>query len=177
MQHRKVKLCAVFLLGIGLAGLQAQETIPATGGNALGSGGTVSYTVGQLVCTINTGTTGSVAQGVQQPYEISVVIGIEETKEITLTCSAFPNPTTDFLILKIDASKQLSIQSMEYHIYDTKGKLLENKKIESNETCIDMSHFLPATYFLKIVVQTRHALSQQHALSPQEIKIFKIIKN
>jgi hypothetical protein len=185
MQHKKVKLYAIFLLSLGLTGLHAQETIPTSGGNALGSGGTVSYTVGQLVYTTNTGTTGSLAQGVQQPYEISVVNGIDEALGITLNYSAFPNPATDFLILKIDAStpfdnaqgKKLSIPAMEYRIYDTNGKLLEIKKIESNETSIDISNLLPSTYFLKIVVQTRHALSQKHALPPQEIKIFKIIKN
>ena len=45
--------------------LHAQETVPATGGDATGSGGTSSYTVGQVVCTTNTGSNGSVAQGVQ----------------------------------------------------------------------------------------------------------------
>jgi hypothetical protein len=100
MQHKKVKLYAIFLLSLGLTGLHAQETIPTSGGNALGSGGTVSYTVGQLVYTTNTGTTGSLAQGVQQPYEISVVNGIDEALGITLNYSAFPNPATDFLYLK-----------------------------------------------------------------------------
>ncbi|MGC8754863.1 MAG: hypothetical protein ACP5QJ_07625, partial [Thermosulfidibacteraceae bacterium] len=78
MRHKKLKLSAVLLLGLGLTGLQAQESVNATGGNASGNGGTVAYSVGQVVYTTNTGTNGSVAQGVQQPFEISVVSGIEE---------------------------------------------------------------------------------------------------
>lgn len=35
---------------------KAQSTIPATGGNATGTGGSVSYSTGQLVYTINTET-------------------------------------------------------------------------------------------------------------------------
>ncbi|RLD56213.1 MAG: T9SS C-terminal target domain-containing protein, partial [Bacteroidetes bacterium] len=79
----------VALLFLGLSNLQAQEVIPATGGEASGSGGSASYTVGQVVYTTNTGTNGnSVSQGVQQPYEISVVTGIAEAKDINLEVSA-----------------------------------------------------------------------------------------
>ena len=51
--------------------LQAQEIPIASGAVATGIGGSSSYTVGQVVYTTNTGSNGSVAQGVQQPYEIS----------------------------------------------------------------------------------------------------------
>lgn len=164
-QFNVVKLSAVLLLGIGLTGVHAQEAIPATGGNASGSGGSVSYSVGQVVYTTNTGTNGSVAQGVQQPYEISVVTGIEEAKGITMQCSAYPNPTTDFVKLKVDASTSLSIQSMSYQLYDISGKLLERKKLEGSETSIVMSNLVTATYFLKITD------------SNKLVKTFKIIKN
>ena len=165
MRHEKVKFFAAILLSFGLVELKAQETIPATGGNATGSGGTINYTVGQLVYTTNTGTTGSVAQGVQQPYEISVVSGVDETENINLILSAYPNPTTDFLTLKIDASSTLSIQSMSHQLYDISGKLLESKKIEGNETSIDMKNLVPAIYFLKVIQGSK------------ELKTFKIIKN
>ena len=99
MKYKKLKLSAVLLLGLGLTGLQAQESVNATGGDALGSGGSASYSVGQVVYTTNTGTNGSVAQGVQQAFEISVVTSIEEAQGITLL--AYPNPTTDYLTLFI----------------------------------------------------------------------------
>lgn len=70
MRNKKLKLSALLLLGLGLTGLQAQESVNATGGNASGSGGSASYSVGQVVYTTNTGTNGTVAQGVQQPFEI-----------------------------------------------------------------------------------------------------------
>jgi hypothetical protein len=116
------------------------------------------------VYTTNTGTNGTVAQGVQQPFEISVVTGLEEAKGINLSVSAYPNPTTDFLNLKVDASTPLSIQSMSYQLYDINGKLLENKKIEGNETSIVMSNLVPATYFVKVTEGNK------------EVKTFKIIK-
>ena len=165
MRHKKLKLSAVLLLGLGLTGLQAQESVNAAGGNASGSGGSASYSVGQVVYTTYTGTNGSVSQGVQQPYEISEVTGIEEAKGINLSVTAYPNPATDYLTLRIDASTTLSIQSMSYQLYDMNGKLLQSEKITGNQTSIVMSNLVPATYFVKVTEGNK------------EVKTFKIIKN
>lgn len=162
MRCKKLKLSAVLLIGIGLTGLQAQEVIPTTGGNASGNGGTSSYTVGQVVYTTNTGTNGSVVQGVQQPYEISVVSGIEQAKDINLICTAYPNPATDFLTLNVE---NYDNENLSYQLFDMSGKLLENRKIIGDETTIAMTNRVAAIYFLKVIDNQR------------EIKTFKIIKN
>ena len=162
MRHKKLKLSAVLLLGLGLTGLQAQTSINATGGNASGSGGSASYSVGQVVYTTNTGTNGSVAQGVQQPFEISVVTAIEEAKGINLSVSAYPNPTTDYLTLEV---KEYELSNLHFQLYDMSGKLLQNEKITGNQTSIVMSNLVPATYFVKVIQGNK------------EVKTFKIIKN
>ncbi len=163
MRYKRLKLSAIVLLGLGIMGLQAQEAIPASGGNASGSGGSVSYSVGQLVYTTNTGTNGTVAQGVQQPFEISVITGFEEEAiGINLSNSVYPNPTSDFVKLRIENYKT---ENLIYQLYDINGKNLETEKIESNEARIFMSNYAPAIYFLKVLQGNK------------EIKTFKIIKN
>jgi hypothetical protein len=42
LQHKKTKLSLVLLLGMGLIGLQAQNTISTSGGNASGSFGALA---------------------------------------------------------------------------------------------------------------------------------------
>lgn len=74
MNHFKAKLCILFVFCLGSSSLQAQQTVPATGGIATGSGGTVSYTVGQAVYTTQTGSGGTITQGVQQPFEIWITV-------------------------------------------------------------------------------------------------------
>ncbi|MFT6196114.1 MAG: hypothetical protein ACJAXY_000429, partial [Nonlabens sp.] len=59
---KKITLVACLLLVTQL--MYSQQTIPTSGGDATGSGGSSSYTVGQLVYTTNTGS-GTVIQGVQ----------------------------------------------------------------------------------------------------------------
>lgn len=142
--------------------LFGQESIPATGGDAIGSGGTVSYTIGQMVYTTNTGSEGTALQGIQQPFEISIETAIEQAKDIMLVLSAYPNPTIDYLTLRIE---NYDSQNLSYHLFDANGKLLEIKKVTENETSISMIHLSSAIYFLKVIDEE------------EEIKIFKIIKN
>jgi hypothetical protein len=163
MQNKRVIFIALFCLPIGLFALKAQETIAASGSNANGSGGTASYTVGQIVYGSSTDSKGSITEGVQQPFEIFVVTGIEQSKGVTLECSVYPNPTTNSLILKAD--ENILKEKCVITLFDINGKLLKKKEIESYETTIDMSSYLPATYFLKI---------NQNNI---EIKTFKIVKN
>lgn len=162
MRHKKLQFTTVLLLGIGLAGLHAQEANPATGGNASGSGGSVSYSVGQVMYTTSSETTGSVAHGVQQPYEISVVTAIDIAKGITLSLSVYPNPAADFVTLKVENYKT---QNLSCQLFDVYGKLIKSKKLEGIETGIDMNNLIPATYFLKVLENSK------------EFKTFKIIKN
>jgi hypothetical protein len=162
MRHKRLKLSAVLLLGLGLSGLQAQTSVNATGGNATGSGGSASYSVGQVAYTTNTGTNGSVVQGVQQPYEISVTTGIVEAKGITLSVTAYPNPTTDLLQLKVESEK---LKDLSFQLFDMNGKLLQSKKITGDQTSIVMSNLVPSTYFVKVNQGNK------------EVKTFKIIKN
>jgi hypothetical protein len=142
--------------------VQGQSAIPSTGGNATGTGGSVSYSVGQVVYTTNTGSNGSVSQGVQQPYEISVVTGIEEALGISLELLVYPVPATDFVKLKI---KNYEVENLRYHLYDNNGSLLQDNKVESSETSIIINNLVPAIYFLKVTDNKK------------VVKTFKIIKN
>ncbi|WP_353169161.1 T9SS type A sorting domain-containing protein [Flavobacterium sp.] len=157
---KKSKLLFTLFFLVALSTIQAQQTVDASGGVASGSGGTVNYSVGQVVYTTNTGTTGSVAQGVQQPFEISVVLGVEE-HQISLNIQAYPNPTTNFLTLNVGKAE---LSTFNFELYDISGKLIESKKITSTTETIRMENLPIAIYFLKI------------SDSNKVIKTFKIIK-
>jgi len=159
MKNKKTILSALLLLGIGFNQGYAQQATTASGGDASGSGGYAAYSVGQIVYTTYTGTNGSVAQGVQQPYEISITLGLLET-DIKLNLSAYPNPTTNYLMLQIDNYDK----ALLYQLYDISGKLLESNTVVANSTTINMEQMPTGSYFLKV--------TQNSTL----VKIFKIIK-
>jgi hypothetical protein len=138
----------------------SHQVLSASGGDATGSGGSVAYSVGQIVYTTSTGTTGSVAQGVEQAYEIYSV-GIKETT-LNISLSVFPNPTSDFLTLKVE---DYNNEALSYNLIDEQGKLILSEQITNQETQVAMSTLARGSYFINIV-QTN-----------KKIQAFKIIKN
>jgi hypothetical protein len=154
-------LISILLFWIGID-MQAQEAVTASGGNAAGSGGTVSYTVGQVAYSTYTSSSGTVTQGVQQPYEILVATGIEEASGISLEFSIYPNPTSDFLKLVVESYK---LENLSFQLYDANGSLLQNGEIVNKETVLNTGDLAPAAYYLRI------------SDNEKEIKTFKIIKN
>lgn len=132
----------------------------ASGGDAIGSGGSAAYSVGQVLYNTDYGTNGSIIQGVQQPYEISVVLENNITG-IDLSISLYPNPTSNFLILSIDKL----LPGTFYQLLDIKGNLIKKDKISETQTSIQVSEILPSTYFLSI------------GLEGKTIKTFRFIKN
>jgi len=162
MRKKRFILSTVLFLILGLPGLKAQRAMPSTGGTISGNGGSMSFSAGQVVAAIKKGANCSVAEGVLQPFEISLVNGLEEAQGINLFVSAYPNPTTGVLILKV---QNMELATLNFQLYDMDGKLLNKTKISTAETNITMNSLSTGTYFLKL---TR---------GNKEIKTFKIRKN
>lgn len=146
------------LLLLSLGTLKAQETSLSSGGDASGLGGSASYSIGQIVYTTATGNPGSMAQGVQQPFEISVMQGLDVT-DFALT--AYPNPTTDNLVLRVENE---DFKAFDYRVYDLMGHTVASGPMNGYQTVIDMEALSVSTYFLTV----RHF--------QKTIKTFKIIK-
>ena len=156
------KTILVFLLLSGSSfATSAQHATLSTGGDASGSGGTSSYSIGQLVYTTNQGVTGSISQGVQQPFIIEAITGLDELG-ISLNLIAYPNPATDFVQLKVESEM---LTDISYQLYNMQGKMLRSNKLTEIQTGIDMTSLSPATYILKVIQKNTG------------IKTFKIIKN
>lgn len=161
MNQKKTKITILFLLGLGLSGLKAQDATTAAGGDATGAGGSVAYSVGQAVYTSVESASGSVNQGVQQPY-VFVITGINTNPNINLLIAVYPNPSTAFINLNVE---NLDLANLSFQLFDVQGKLLVNQKITDTTTSILMAEFASGSYFLKVID------------NKSELKAFKIIKN
>jgi hypothetical protein len=139
----------------------AQQTISTAGGEETGTGGTISYSIGQVAYSNFSDITGTIYEGVQQPYEIYVMPTGEDKYGISPELSVYPNPTADYLFLKV---KDYKLGNLFYQLYDLNGRLLENKKLESDETFISTDNLARSVYFLKVTD------------NDTEVKTFKIIK-
>ena len=139
--------------------MYSQQAIPASGGAATGSGGTSSYTVGQMVYTTNTGS-GTVSQGVQQAFEFQTLSNPALTT-VNLSAVIYPNPTSDYVVLKIS---ETTLGNLSYRVIDINGKVISHRNITNGDTQINMQQLPVGMYILKVIQ------------SNQELKTFKIIK-
>jgi hypothetical protein len=159
MEHAKSFFC--FLLCCYCCTIQAQNVISSSGGNSNGVGGSVSYTVGQVFYSTVSGSNGTVAEGVQQPYEISVVTGVENNLDINLIWKVYPNPTTGLTKLVFESP---DFENLRFRLFDLNGILLQDRKVESRETEISLENLSSSVYFLKVLKNNI------------EVKVFRIVK-
>ncbi|MBO7133652.1 MAG: T9SS type A sorting domain-containing protein [Bacteroidales bacterium] len=152
-------LFCVLMTGIGAF---AQSAVTASGGEASGNSGNLSYSIGQTFCSANSGTSGLINEGVQHPYEIYDVTDVQSAILEEISLSAFPNPTSNYLTLRIEND---DIEGFDCTMYDISGKEILQKRITSSETSLDMNSLPSATYFVRVTKQNR------------EVKTFKIVKN
>lgn len=161
MKQKRIILCILSFVSINLTTLYAQESVNSSGGDGAGSGGTVSYSIGQVVYSNVSAIDGIVNQGVQQPYEIFSV-GLDDRLDIDIEMTVFPNPGTDIIQLRIAEN---DFQNLRYQLYDMNGKLLDDQLISNAGTSVRIGNFSNGSYFLKVMNENTY------------LKTFQIIKN
>ena len=153
---------AISLILLAVMSLSAQSALVGTGGEAAGSGGSVSYSVGQIAVQSNSEGSTSISEGVQQPYEIQT-IGIDNYPGITLNAVVYPNPTQGTVILSIDSFDSFS-DIVFARIYDGNGKQIREIRIADHQTEIGMESLSTGTYYLNLFS------------GKQMLKSFKVVK-
>ena len=161
MKKEKIVSALFTLLLFFSAGVAAQQSVNATGGEATGNG-SASYSIGQMVFSQNQGTDQFEIQGVQQPYEITVVSISDEIENGSLELAIFPNPTSDLLHLQVAG---FETEDLSYQLISIEGKQIRLEKIMGDLSTISMSDLPSAAYYLTVTN------------SQKTIKTFKIIKN
>ncbi len=152
----------LFILLFFITKTNAQETALPAGGEATGAGGSMSFSVGQIADQTNLGGGITEAQGVQQPYEISVVTGLSSVGKLHIDMQVFPNPAQNNITLQI---KHSSLANFYYTLTDQVGKVISQNKITQSSTAIDVHALAASSYFLSVYADQ------------QLINSFKILKN
>jgi hypothetical protein len=140
--------------------LNAQEVVASGGDYFSNVNGSLGFTIGEPVIETFQGTTKITTQGFQQTRLL--IAEVEDFQNSDLNIEAYPNPTHNFLNIRVNNWNNVRIK---YKMYDSDGKLLLHDESTSQEFSIPMTRFEPGTYYLRLT--TRH----------EELKTFKIIKN
>jgi hypothetical protein len=155
------KSIAFFSLAFaGMTALMAQVSVNASGGNVTGSGGSVSFSVGQSFYTAVSGAGGNIVMGVQQPYEI-YVNGVELPNK-PIAISVFPNPTAHMLQVQFT---ELNPWPASYQLIDAQGRVVQKDNLSGQSDHVSMANLPSGNYFLQVIRNNK------------EIQSFSIIKN
>lgn len=161
MKHFYLSLILFMAVSISYA----QKTIVISGGDLSNSNFSVSYSIGQTAQQFTSNSSGLIAQGVQQPFEIFEVntLDLKNLSPINLELKLYPNPTSNLIHLSFSKGDALNAI---YQLYDLQGRLLKNSKIKTLETSINLNNYPSGSYFLNVLDSNKKI-----------IKTFKIIKN
>lgn len=99
-------------------------------------------------------------QGFHQS-KYAVATAVNNINGLQFEITAFPNPTTDYVNLKVESIK---VENLQYSITDLSGIELLNRQFLGNIEQINFSNFAIGSYFISILQKNRL------------IKSFKIIK-
>jgi hypothetical protein len=136
----------------------AQNAVSTTGGHFKTTGGSTSFTVGQVAYVLKKGTDSYLNEGVQQVYTKKTT-PIEELvylKEVQL----YPNPTQETMTLILSSKEDVQVR---YTIMDYLGKEIKYGIILSEKSEISLRDLPSGNYFISLK-------------SKKEIRIFKMVK-
>lgn len=159
MKTIRIVLITLLLITINQALCYSQESFVSSGASIKTASGSVSFSIGQVFHNIIYGHTHTSSHGLQQPYEISTVVSVEN--DFILEISLFPNPTLDQLTLRIENE---FLGNAEYEIFDMLGNSLDCSKIFQSDTNITFDKYPANVYLLKIKIDNKKS------------KVFKIVK-
>ena len=159
------KSCITLLLSVLSFVLCGQSVLVPVGGDAQSATGSVSYTVGQVVTETASNGSGSisVAEGVQQPYEI-MTVGVNQYPQITLNAMVYPNPTDNLAQLFLDGF-EVPANGLQACLFDAKGKLLQRILVTEDLTTFQIGQYATGTYYLELKDGKR------------TLKTFKVVRN
>lgn len=159
MKKSKVLILSIAVISLFAGKLSAQQVIATSGGTGQSTSGTITYTLGELVIDTYSGTDKKLTQGFQQSRLI--ITAVQELQDLSYSVAAFPNPTTNYLKLKLEKDFP---KTLDYLLMDINGKVISSAKIENGETDISFEDYVVGTYFIKIIQ------------GKKEVKTIKVVK-
>ena len=150
-KDRIMKKFTIFAILLCIAGIvAAQSAVVSVGGDAQSNGGSVSYTVGQVAVQTVANSNGSVsvAEGVQQPYEI-MTVGVDDYPQIVLDAVVYPNPTDNIAQLRLNGF-EIPADGLRANLYDGNGKRLQTIPVTEDLTTFQIGQYATGTYFLEL---------------------------
>ena len=125
-----------------------RAVVSSAGASAERNNRQYDYTIGEAVIGTLTNNAGTkqLTQGFQQPDDCSTV-SLSNQENTALEALIYPNPTSGFLHLQLEGSKNFT--DLSYQVFDINGRaMLKGEMSVLDFAEIDCTAFAEGTYFL-----------------------------
>lgn len=160
---KQIIVIVFILFGVNTFSQQLSPEVIASAGDHFENGDiSLSWTLGEPVIATFEGNY-ILTQGFHQDFYI--ITAIDEIKLENISVNIYPNPTPNFVNIKINSEKQIN-EDCFIQLFDATGRLIKEEKSSASNDIInwDLQSFERSHYILKVVLGT-------------QTKTFKIIKN
>ncbi len=156
----KQYLILIFLMffKLSMTTTQAQQIISGAGANFQTTGGSVSWSLGEIAIETFTNESFIITQGFQQSH--LTITNVSEIENFESEVIVYPNPAHNYLNLVLE-----NTEGVQYFLYSVNGQLVENKVVSNDHTQINFKSLNPGIYLLKILRDDK------------EVNSFKVLKN
>lgn len=132
------------------------------------NGNSLSYSMGESMVATTSNFNQTLTQGFQQ-NSFKAVVGIIEVKDVTINVEAYPNPTTEFLNIKISGNhKELNSKEYELILFDMLGKQVQLDKNWTDEQTIRLD--------LKQIPTGMYMVNFKEIATSKIVSTFKVTK-
>lgn len=138
-----IKLFFAFTIAVFCTGMtHAQDRYLISGGgtHSSGTGGSVSWSIGEVVVQTVTSGSNHLTQGFHQGN--IYVVGIEELEELSI--SLYPNPASELITVETE-------EYLIYMMYDMSGRLVDQNDLNPGINTIDVTSYSRGTYTISFI--------------------------
>lgn len=129
----------------------AQQNTVASGGDGTGSGGSISFSVGQIDYLFTASPAGSLSPGVQQSYpDLEISVG---ELALPFAMQLYPNPTRSLTVLELPDDGAL----WHAELCDARGRTVSRHDRLTGFNQLDLSVVSSGMYHLRIYRNTQFA--------------------
>jgi len=122
----------------------AQSGVVATGANATGSGGSVSFSVGEIDYQNYVTVHGALYGGVQHPFEMTT--GISATPLLAGDVMLCPNPAGEYTLLRLSDK----VSATNYRLLNLCGQTIRREPVTGLLTVILLGEMPSGCYMLEL---------------------------
>ncbi len=143
LKSKRKRIIYLLLLSV-LQFTFAQSGVVATGTNATGTGGSVSFSVGGIDYQNYVTVSGSLYGGVQHPFELTT--GISASPLMARDVMLYPNPAGEYTVLRL--SDKVSVTN--YRLFNLCGQTIRNQSVTGLTTVISLFTIPSGSYVLEL---------------------------